>query len=158
MPTSLWERRCTTTPTPRIRIADTPTYLGGSGGLATTSFWDETSPGGFPNPGHCGFSVCTAGDLNGDGLADIVMGFPTHSNGQFSEGGFGVFQSTKAFLGGLPFVESNEANAQMGYVVMGAGDVNGDGFGDLMVSAPYHANGPGGRGPGVPRTSAAPIA
>ncbi|MBK8283769.1 MAG: FG-GAP repeat protein [Ahniella sp.] len=85
-----------------------------------------------------GFSVANAGDLNGDGIQDMAVGVVGYSNGETSEGavmiyfgfGNGVEPSADAIL------EVNQANARFGATVASAGDVNGDGFDDLIVGAP----------------------
>jgi len=90
-----------------------------------------------------GFSVAGAGDVNGDGFADVIVGAPYYDNGQSDEGAAfiyfgsaGVFNTTADAQ-----LESNQAAAQLGRSVAGAGDVNGDGFADVIVGAPSYANG-----------------
>jgi hypothetical protein len=90
-----------------------------------------------------GASVAAAGDVNGDGFADVLVGSPQHDGGQAAEG--------KAYLyfgsGTGPSVdpdwvyESNQARALLGFRVASAGDVNADGFADVLVSAPHHDGG-----------------
>lgn len=86
-----------------------------------------------------GFSVASAGDVNGDGYSDVVIGAPKYDLGEENEGGAFVYK-------GGPFVltatavtfQSNQKDAQMGYSVASAGDFNGDGFSDVLVGVPYY--------------------
>ncbi len=94
-----------------------------------------------------GFRSTTAGDVNGDGYGDIIIGAPYYDNGQIDEGAaFLYFGSTS----GISFSEdwsgeSNQASANFGASVSTAGDVNGDGYSDIIVGAPnYGANENGG--------------
>lgn len=98
---------------------------------------------------HLGFSVSSAGDVNGDGFDDIIVGAPGITNGQNNEGVARVYYGS---LNGIssPFntlIEVNQAEAAFGTSVAGAGDVNGDGYDDVIVGAPYYddavANGGG---------------
>ena len=106
-------------------------YLGSSTGLASNPSWVVD---GERRGGHLGAAVAAAGDVNGDGFADVVVGAP---------GGMG---SAHLYLGsrrGLSaeaawVVEGRQANALFGVAVAGAGDVNGDGFDDLLVGASLH--------------------
>jgi len=89
-----------------------------------------------------GNSVAGAGDVNGDGYADVIVGANLYNNGQTDEGaafiyfgGPGTFNPTPDAL-----LESNQAEAQMGSSVAGAGDINGDGYGDVIVGAPLYDN------------------
>lgn len=107
-------------------------YLGSANGLATTVAW--TGKGGQAGAGF-GRAVGSAGDVNGDGLSDLIVGAPDWSNGQVDEGKAFVYlgtQTTPLWTG-----ESNEADARYGQRVAGAGDVNGDGLGDWVVGAPW---------------------
>jgi hypothetical protein len=105
-----------------------------------------------------GYSVSGAGDVNGDGLGDLIIGAPFHDAAGTDAGrSYVVFgkkdtaeinlvsilngNGTSANGGGQGaggFAITGEENTLSGFSVSGAGDVNGDGLGDLIIGAPYH--------------------
>lgn len=99
-------------------------------------FWDGDQDGvGF------GTVTCTAGDVNGDGFSDVLITAPSFGNGQIAEGRASLFLGS---AGGLQSpaawtAEGNLANAQFGTAAAPAGDVNGDGFGDVIIGASSHS-------------------
>jgi hypothetical protein len=109
---------------------------------------------------NLGSSVAGAGDLNGDGYADSVVGAQQYdTNGQTDNGAVFVYYGGASggtaennegavfvyygsatglqksvdltMAGAAQRLESNQANAAMGSSVAGAGDLNGDGYADL---------------------------
>ncbi len=115
-------------------------YTGSAAGLTTSATWaaesDQTSA-------QFGLSVSSAGDVNGDGYADVIIGAPLFDNGQTDEGKAFVFNGTST---GLSFTanwsaESNLTGDQFGYCVSTAGDVNGDGYSDVIIGEIYYDNG-----------------
>jgi hypothetical protein len=91
-----------------------------------------------------GLSVDGAGDVNGDGYDDIIVGAHTFDVGETDEGAAFVFMgSVYGITDASPTMaharfESNQAGASMGINVGRAGDVNGDGFADVIVGARYY--------------------
>jgi methionine-rich copper-binding protein CopC len=90
--------------------------------------------------------VSSAGDVNGDGLADLIVGARDNdANGNLSGRSYVVFGKTgtasvhltsiAAGTGGF-VINSQAAGDNSGISVAGAGDVNGDGLADLVVSSP----------------------
>jgi len=96
------------------------------------------------DPAEMGWSVDSAGDVNGDGFEDIVVGAPGWDapGGLFDEGAVFVFLgSVNGIIGFDPstahaFIQSTQANSEFGSSVAGAGDINGDGYDDILVGAP----------------------
>ena len=115
----------------RVRI-----YHGGGSGADAIA--DATLDGGAD--ALFGTSVAGPGDVNRDGYADLLVGAPGHSNGQSSEGRAALYLGSATGVGSTPSwtMESNQSGAQAGAAVAGAGDVNGDGFADLLVGAPFY--------------------
>jgi hypothetical protein len=98
------------------------TYSGATGSLLQT--W--TSPSGG---GTFGTSVAGAGDVNGDGTRDVLVGQPQGS----VPGQAFVFSGITTTV--LHTFTGAHANDQFGAAVAGAGDVNADGSPDLLVGA-----------------------
>lgn len=84
-----------------------------------------------------GFASGTAGDVNGDGYSDVIVGAPFYDNGETDEGRAFLYLGSAAGLSTMPAWtgESDQAGARYGVAVASAGDVNGDGFGDVIVGA-----------------------
>lgn len=93
-----------------------------------------------------GRSVSGAGDVNGDGIDDIIIGASSadpngNNSGESyvvfgSTGGFGPAFNLSTLDGTNGFVlNGNDANDNSGGSVSGAGDVNGDGIDDLIIGA-----------------------
>ena len=114
-------------------------YLGGAGGLnanPTQILEVNQSAASF------GISVAMAGDVNGDGYSDVLAGAHQYDNGQNNEGAAFLYYGNAGGIGGSPVVlEANQANAMMGYAVSSAGDLNADGFSDVLVGARLYTNG-----------------
>jgi hypothetical protein len=138
--------------------------FGKADGAAVELSTIESGTGGFVINGvstndKSGKSVSSAGDVNGDGLADLIVG--AHKDdpiGQDRGASFVVFGKTDGTAVQLSAIEPDlgtglgtggfvingvGAGEKSGYSVSSAGDVNGDGLADLIVGAPY---GNGGRG------------
>ena len=107
-------------------------YLGGSTGLAPTpTTLSEPSPA---NNNFFGYSVASAGDVNGDGYADVLVG----AYGSNNQGRAYLYQGSSTGLATTPTTLSEPSpanNNQFGWSVAGAGDVNGDGFADVLIGA-----------------------
>jgi hypothetical protein len=90
-----------------------------------------------------GRSVSSAGDVNGDGYSDVIVGASKFTNGETNEGRAFVYHGSGAGLSPSAAwtAESNVANAQFGFAVSNAGDVNGDGYSDVIVGAYQFHNG-----------------
>lgn len=87
-----------------------------------------------------GFSVSSAGSVNGDVYADVVVGARLSSNGQTAEGQVFVYHGSGAGLSTSPAWtgESDQVNAEFGTSVSSAGDVDGDGYSEVIVGARYY--------------------
>jgi hypothetical protein len=84
-----------------------------------------------------GYSVASAGDLNGDGYSDVIVGNPGYSY----TGRAYIFFGGSSMNNTVDVVMTGETtNDQFGHSVNTAGDVNGDGYSDVIIGA----NGNGG--------------
>ena len=93
-----------------------------------------------------GVSVASAGDVNGDGYADLIIGaFLADPNGSASGASYVVFGKASGFSANFNLNTLNGANGfqisgevrgdESGISVASAGDVNGDGYPDLIIGA-----------------------
>ena len=86
-----------------------------------------------------GHSVKEAGDVNGDGFADVIIGAPNANN--YAGISYVIYGGTSLSTIDLSnlnptqgfSISSSEINANNGNSVSGAGDVNGDGYDDIIV-------------------------
>ena len=91
--------------------------------------------------GQEGWSVAPAGDINGDGIPDVIVGTPHHSVIEGHEAAFSVGR-TFVFSGATDTVLLTlddpivEENARAGTSVVSLGDTDGDGVPDVLVGAP----------------------
>ena len=116
------------------------TTLDGSNGF-TISGIDEND--------SLGRSVSSAGDVNGDGIDDLILGAPNAGYSSYSQEGevYVVFGTTEGFDSELDLttldgnngftISGLDENDGLGFAISGAGDVNGDGIDDLILGAPY---------------------
>ncbi len=112
-------------------------YRGSAEGLGETAAWTTV---GEADGDYYGFSVGTAGDVNGDGFDDVIVG----AHGSDSNG----IDAGKAYLYLGPYLgvetlqdwdaAGENASDNFGQAVAAAGDVNGDGYADVLIGAPYN--------------------
>lgn len=106
-------------------------YDGRTGGL----LYSLSDPASAPN--KFGFDVAGAGDFNGDGTPDIIVGAPDYA----PRGAAFIYSGTNGSL--ITTLLGGVGAGDFGAAVDGAGDVNGDGRDDVVIGDPFHLIGAG---------------
>src|SRR5262249_43838704 len=104
-------------------------YLGGASGLASTPATTLTSVATVGGQGAGMESpLASAGDVNGDGYADVIVGDPGSDRAYLFLGSASGLATKPAETLASPI-----AGVQFGATVANAGDVNADGFADVII-------------------------
>lgn len=91
---------------------------------------------------QAGFRVARAGDVNGDGFGDFLIGAPFHDAGGTDAGKVYLLYGGDNLSVGLSladadaFLVGEAAGDHFGHTVTGTGDVDKDGFADFLIGAP----------------------
>jgi hypothetical protein len=107
-------------------------YLGGPMGLSPVWAFATNGVGG-----GIGTPVASAGDVNGDGFGDLIIGGPNATVNHVEPAGeFWIYYGSAKGLTAPPFELQTPSSStlEFGSNPASAGDVNGDGYGDVMVS------------------------
>jgi hypothetical protein len=111
-------------------------YLGSKNGLQKSPDWVQE---GESNQALYGSSACSAGDVNGDGFSDVLVGAPGYNStkDRYREGRVYLYMGSSNGLSRSPswVKEGNPDFPCLGHSVSTAGDVNGDGYSDILVQA-----------------------
>ena len=127
-------------------LVGAPLAFGSNGGTGRAYLYSGgTAPASAParifdgtgNDESFGAAVAAAGDINRDGRADLAVGAPGAAGRLAREG------AVRVFFGGSdeePDLEwtGGQSGGSFGSAVSGAGDSDGDGFGELLVGSPLH--------------------
>jgi hypothetical protein len=113
-------------------------YSGQSGALLWTS-------AGHPWEERFGERLATVPDLDGDGVSDLLASaWDSDSYGYHNGFAATVSGADGTRLQTIPGPQGTTEREDFGFAVAAAGDLDGDGFGDLLVSAPDAGAGAGG--------------
>jgi Ca2+-binding RTX toxin-like protein len=125
--------------------------FGKAGGFsANQDISDLNGHTGFRIEGANSFAVSSAGDVNGDGYDDLIVGSPFGNSTGTSDSGaaYVVFGKASGFdptlnlsslngNNGFSLSDSTVAGNWAGMSVASAGDINGDGYDDMLIGAPF---------------------
>jgi hypothetical protein len=129
--------------------ANTRSDTGSSAGAAYIFFGGRNMDGvldvnmtGFTASDNFGTSVSSAGDINGDGYDDVIVGAKSNDDGGSNAGAAYIFFGGRNMDGVLDVnMTGFTASDQFGFSVSYAGDINGDGYDDVIVGADSNDDG-----------------